>query len=121
MYGGASAQYPMYGSGSSGGLVSGGATAAAAAAYYPYLNFSDQGSGGGAAGGYSASHGYGVQYPHHLYQGYSSINSAAVYPPHYGTPVSLAPPTPLQSAGFISIYTIIKYNSDVDVDDMHVY
>lgn len=86
VYGGASAQYPLYGSGGN-GLVSG---AAAAAAYYPYLNFSE---GSGGATGYSASQGYGVQYPHHLFQ-----YSTGIYPPHYGTPVSLAPPTPLQSA-----------------------
>ncbi|KAH6763895.1 hypothetical protein C2S52_012772 [Perilla frutescens var. hirtella] len=92
VYGGASAQYPLYGSGSSGVGVGGGG------AYYPYLNLSE-GSGGGATG-YSGSQGYGVQYPHgHLFQ-YSTINSSTgIYPPHYGTPVSLAPQTPLQSAG----------------------
>ncbi|KAK6116712.1 hypothetical protein DH2020_049532 [Rehmannia glutinosa] len=98
VYGGGSAQYPLYGSAGSNGLVSG-AAAAAAAAYYPYLNFNDhQGTGG--ATGYSASQGYGVHYPHHLFQ-YSAINSTGgIYPPHYGTPVSLAPPTPLQSVCF---------------------
>ncbi|GFQ05790.1 RNA-binding protein 38 [Phtheirospermum japonicum] len=90
MYGGGSAQYPMYGSGNN-GLVTG---AAAAAAYYPYLNFNE---GTGGATGYSATQGgYGVHFPHHLFQ-YSPISSAGIYPPHYGTPVSLAPPTPLQS------------------------
>lgn len=90
MYGGGSPQYPLYGTGSTGGLLS------SAAAYYPYLNLSSEGTGGAAA--YSASQGYagGLQYPHHLFQ-YSAINSTAIYPPHYGTPVSLAPPTPLQS------------------------
>ncbi|KAG6435213.1 hypothetical protein SASPL_100083 [Salvia splendens] len=52
VYGGASAQYPLYGSGSS-GLVSG-AAAAAAAAYYPYLNFSE---GSGGATGYTGNQG----------------------------------------------------------------
>ncbi|KAL7118391.1 hypothetical protein ACP275_03G133500 [Erythranthe tilingii] len=91
MYGGGSAQYPVYGSAGSNGLVSGG--------YYPYLNLNEAGSGGATA--YSASQGgYGVQYPHHhgLFQ-YSPLNSTGIYPPHYGNPVSLAPPTPLQSAG----------------------
>ncbi|KAI3460728.1 hypothetical protein Pfo_017391 [Paulownia fortunei] len=81
VYGGASAQCALYGSGSS-GLVSG-----AGAAYYPYLNFSE--GAGGATG-------YGVQYPHHLFQ-YSTINSSGLYPHHYGTPISLAPQTPVQS------------------------
>ncbi|KAL3641519.1 hypothetical protein CASFOL_016487 [Castilleja foliolosa] len=94
VYGGGNAQYPLYGSGNN-GLVTG--TAAAAAAYYPnYLNF-NEGSGGTTA--YSATQGcYGVHYPHHLFQ-YSPISSTGIYPPHYGTPVSLAPTTPLQSAG----------------------
>ncbi|XP_057793801.1 uncharacterized protein LOC131010340 isoform X2 [Salvia miltiorrhiza] len=99
VYGGASAQYPLYGSGSS-GLVSGAAAAAAAAAYYPYLNLSD---GSGGATGYSGNQGYGVQYPHHLFQ-YSTMNSTGIYPPHYGTPVSLAPPTPLQSGVTVSLH-----------------
>lgn len=94
MYGGGSAQYPMYGSSGSSGLVSGGAATAAAAAYYPYLNMSEGTTGYSGSGG----GGYGVQYPHqqHLFQ-YSQINSNGIYPPHYGTPVSLAPQTPLQS------------------------
>ncbi|PIN02057.1 putative RNA-binding protein SEB4 (RRM superfamily) [Handroanthus impetiginosus] len=104
MYGGASAQYPLYGSGSS-GLVSG-AAAASAAAYYPYLNFSE-GTGGSAAG-YSGSQGYGVHYPHHLFQ-YSAINSTGIYPPHYGTPVSLAPPTPLQSGVTMTLHAPIPH------------
>ncbi|XP_042035330.1 RNA-binding protein 24-like isoform X1 [Salvia splendens] len=103
VYGGASAQYPLYGSGSS-GLVSG-AAAAAAAAYYPYLNFSE---GSGGATGYTGNQGYGVQYPHHLFQ-YSTINSSGIYPPHYGTPVSLAPQTPLQSGVTVSLHAPIPH------------
>ncbi|KAK4391346.1 DNA repair -like protein 1, mitochondrial [Sesamum angolense] len=104
VYGGGSPQYPLYGTGSTGGLLSG--AAAAAAAYYPYLNLSSEGTGGAAA--YSASQGYagGVQYPHHLFQ-YSAINSTAIYPPHYGTPVSLAPPTPLQSGVTMTLHAPI--------------
>ncbi|KAL0351239.1 UNVERIFIED_CONTAM: Single-stranded DNA-binding protein WHY2, mitochondrial [Sesamum calycinum] len=89
VYGGGSPQYPLYGTGSTGGLLSG-AAAAAAAAYYPYLNLSSEGTGGAAA--YSASQGYagGVQYPHHLFQ-YSAINSTAIYP-HIMAPLYLLPP-----------------------------
>ncbi|KAL2231778.1 UNVERIFIED_CONTAM: putative RNA-binding protein ARP1 [Sesamum indicum] len=100
VYGGGSPQYPLYGTGSTGGLLS------SAAAYYPYLNLSSEGTGGAAA--YSASQGYagGLQYPHHLFQ-YSAINSTAIYPPHYGTPVSLAPPTPLQSGITMTLHAPI--------------
>ncbi|KAK4413463.1 putative RNA-binding protein ARP1 [Sesamum alatum] len=102
LYGGGSAQYPLYGTGSTSGLLSG---TAAAAAYYPYLNLSSEGTGGAAA--YSASQGYaGIQYPHHLFQ-YSAINSTAIYPPHYGTPVSLASPTPLQSGVTMTLHAPI--------------
>ncbi|KAL6497683.1 hypothetical protein OROHE_027063 [Orobanche hederae] len=91
VYGGASAQYQLYGS-SNNGLVASGANVAAY--YNPYLNFNEGMTGG--ATGYSASSqgGYGAYYPpHHLFQ-YSPINSTGMYPPHYG---NLVPPTPLQS------------------------
>ncbi|XP_062073117.1 uncharacterized protein LOC133777495 isoform X2 [Humulus lupulus] len=99
LYGGATTQYPMYGTGP-GGLVSGGA----AAAFYPYLQFGEGAATGGAAAaataaGYTTSgQGYGVQYPHHGLFQYSSINSAGAYPQHYGTPMSLVPSPALQSA-----------------------
>ena len=90
VYGGAAAQYPMYGTGH-GGMMNG-----AAAAFYPYLQF---GEGTGGATSYTASgQSYGVQYPHHLFQ-YSAINSPTTggYPQHYGAPMSLAPTAPLPS------------------------
>ena len=97
MYGGAAAQYPMYGTGPAGGMLTG--AAAAAAAFYPYLQFGE-GSGGAAATGYTTSgqttsYG-GVNYPHHLFQ-YSPINSTAGYPQHYGASMSLAPSPAMQS------------------------
>uniref|UniRef100_A0A6N2KZV3 RRM domain-containing protein n=1 Tax=Salix viminalis TaxID=40686 RepID=A0A6N2KZV3_SALVM len=90
MYGGAAAQYPVYGTGH-GGMMNG-----AAAAFYPYLQF---GEGTGGATSYTASgQSYGVQYPHHLFQ-YSAINSPTTggYPQHYGAPMSLAPTAALPS------------------------
>ncbi|XP_042495379.1 RNA-binding protein 24-B-like isoform X1 [Macadamia integrifolia] len=90
--GGAATQYPMYGAGA-GGLLTG---AASAAAFYPYLQFG-QGNGGAAApaAAYTGGHGYGVQYPHHLFQ-YSPITSTG-FPHHYGGPMSLAPTPPSQA------------------------
>uniref|UniRef100_A0A5B6ZC04 Putative RNA-binding protein 24 isoform X2 n=1 Tax=Davidia involucrata TaxID=16924 RepID=A0A5B6ZC04_DAVIN len=82
VYGGATAQYPVYGAGAGGMTV---AAAAAAAAFYPYLNFGE-GSGGAAASYTAAGQGYGVQYPHHLFQ-YSAINSTGGHPQHYGPPL----------------------------------
>ncbi|KAL3845729.1 hypothetical protein ACJIZ3_003132 [Penstemon smallii] len=102
VYGGASAQYPaVYGSGSSGLLSS------AAAAYYPYLNFGEGTTG--AATGYSPNQGgYGtVQYPHHHLFQYPAMNSTGLYPQHYGTPMSLAPPTPLQSGVTMALHAPI--------------
>ncbi|KAF9670502.1 hypothetical protein SADUNF_Sadunf13G0075700 [Salix dunnii] len=90
MYGGATAQYPVYGTGL-GGMMNG-----AAAAFYPYFQF---GEGSGGATSYTASgQSYGVQYPHHLFQ-YSAINSTTTggYPQHYGAPMSLAPTAALPS------------------------
>jgi hypothetical protein len=100
VYGGAAAQYPMYGTGPAGGMLTG--AAAAAAAFYPYLQFGE-GSGGAAATGYTTSGqttGYGgVNYPQHLFQ-YSPINSTAGYPQHYGASMSLAPSPAMQSVCF---------------------
>ncbi|EEF52963.1 RNA-binding protein 24 isoform X2 [Ricinus communis] len=90
VYGGATAQYPMYGTGHS-GMMSG-----AAAAFYPYLQF---GEGSGGATSYSSSQNYNVQYPHHLFQ-YSAVNSTGGYPQHFGAPLSLAPTASLQSVCF---------------------
>ena len=95
VYGGATAQYPVYGSGpaaAAGGMMSGGA------AFYPYLQYGGEGSGGGGTSG----QGYGVNYPPqaHLFQ-YSPIASTAGYAQHYGTPtMSLAPSPALQSVCF---------------------
>ncbi|CAK8575330.1 unnamed protein product [Lathyrus sativus] len=86
VYGGATAQYPVYGSGPTGGMMTGGA--AAAAAYYPYLY--GEGTGGATTGGYTSGQGYGVNYPPHVFQ-YSPIASTGGYAQHYGTPISLAP------------------------------
>ncbi|KAJ8759490.1 hypothetical protein K2173_007103 [Erythroxylum novogranatense] len=87
VYGGATPQYPLYGTGPGGMMTS------AAAAYLPYLQF---GEGGGGATSYASGQGYGFQYPHQLFQ-YSPINSSSSYPQHYGTPVSLAPTAALPS------------------------
>ena len=87
VYGGANAQYPVYGAGP-GGLITGSGTT-----FYPYLQF---GEGTGGATGYSSGQGYGVQYPPHLFQ-YSAVNSTGSYPQHYGAPMSLAPTPALQS------------------------
>lgn len=98
VYGGANGgQYPLYGSGT-GGLVSG-----AAAAYYPYnLNFSEGCEG---STGYTTNQGHGsIQFPQHLFQ-YPAISSAAaLYPHHYGTPLSIAPPSPLQSGVTMALH-----------------
>ncbi|KAJ0085295.1 hypothetical protein Patl1_06958 [Pistacia atlantica] len=71
-------------------------TGAATAAFYPYLQFGEGSGGATAAAGYTSGQGYGVQYPHHLFQ-YSAINATGGYPQHYGAPMSLAPTPALQS------------------------
>ncbi|KAK7263820.1 hypothetical protein RJT34_31417 [Clitoria ternatea] len=95
VYGGATAQYPVYGSGP-GGMMSG-----TAAAFYPYLQYGEGSGGGTTAGGYTSGQGYGVNYhPHQLFQ-YSPIASTTGgYAQHYGTPMSLAPSPALQSVCF---------------------
>lgn len=91
VYGGAAAQYPVYGSGA-GGMMTG---AAAAAAFYPYLQYGEGSGGNGATtGGYTSGQGYGVNYPPHQLFQYSPIASTGGY---YGTPISLAPSPALQS------------------------
>ncbi|MCD7462472.1 hypothetical protein HAX54_048611, partial [Datura stramonium] len=96
VYGGATSQYPVYGTAASGVLSS------AAAAFYPYVNFGE----GSGNGGYTASQGYGVQYPHHLFP-YSAAATGAGYPaPHYGTPISLAPSPALHSGAPLNGYGV---------------
>ncbi|KAJ8769844.1 hypothetical protein K2173_008926 [Erythroxylum novogranatense] len=94
VYGGAAAQYQLYGTGP-GGMMTG-----AAAAYYPYLQF---GEGSGGATSYASGQSYGVQYPHQLFQ-YSPINSTGGYPQHYGTPMSLAPTAALPSGVTMALH-----------------
>lgn len=103
VYGGATAQYPMYGTTGAGGMITG--AAAAAAAFYPYHNFGEgtTAAGGTAGSAYTGGQGYGYQYPHgghhHLYQ-YSALNSTAGYQQHYGAPMSLATTPGMQSVCF---------------------
>ncbi|XP_021912596.1 RNA-binding protein 24-A-like isoform X2 [Carica papaya] len=105
VYGGTSGQYPVYGTGPAGGLMTGTATAA----FYPYLQFGAEGSGGGAtyaSGGqsYGHGHGHGVQYPHHHLFQYSPLNSTTAggtySSQHYAAPISLAPSPALPSVCF---------------------
>ncbi|CAL5370509.1 unnamed protein product [Camellia sinensis] len=64
-------------------MMTAAAAAAAAAAFYPYLNFGEGTNGTGEGGGGAATNyttaaagqGYGVQYPHHLFQ-YSAVAAA---------------------------------------------
>ncbi|KAJ7949640.1 RNA-binding protein [Quillaja saponaria] len=108
VYGGAAAQYPMYGTGP--GAMMTGATAAATA-FYPYLQFGE-GTGGATGGGYTSGQGGGygttVNYPHHLFQ-YSPISSTAGYPQHYGAPMSLAPSPALQSGVTMALQAPIPH------------
>lgn len=101
MYGGAAAaQYPVYGSGPAGGMMT-----AAAAAFYPYLQYGGAEGTATAAttGGYTSGQGYGaVNYPPHMFQ-YSPIASTGGYAQHYGTPISLAPSPALQSGFYLHL------------------
>ncbi|KAF8404015.1 hypothetical protein HHK36_008891 [Tetracentron sinense] len=87
--GGATTQYPMYGTGG-GGMVTG----TNPTALYPYLQFGQGSGGAAAAAAYTVGQGYGVHYPHHLFQ-YSPINSTG-FPQHYGGTMSLATTPPSQ-------------------------
>lgn len=89
VYSAATAQYPMYGSGT-GGMLSG--TTAAAAAYYPYLQLGEASSGGAAN--------YGIQYPHHHHQHLFPYSTGGFPHQHYLTPMSLAPTAALNSVCF---------------------
>lgn len=108
MYGGAT-QYPLYGTGPAGGMMTG--ATAAATAIYPYLQFGEGSGGAGTVtGGYSSGgQGYGVYYPPQLFQ-YSPITSSAGYAQHYGAPMSLAPSPALQSGLYSHIYTFMCFN-----------
>ncbi|XP_010252364.1 PREDICTED: RNA-binding protein 24-B-like isoform X2 [Nelumbo nucifera] len=88
--GGATSQYPMYGTGA-GGMVTG-----TTAAFYPYLHFG-QGNGGTAA--YTGGQGYGFQYPQHLFQ-YSGVGSTGFAHHYGGGPMSLSPTPPSQAVCF---------------------
>lgn len=118
VYGGTSGQYPVYGTGPAGGLMTGTATAA----FYPYLQFGAEGSGGGAtyaSGGqsYGHGHGHGVQYPHHHLFQYSPLNSTTAggtySSQHYAAPISLAPSPALPSGNFtlLPFYFILVFSS----------
>ncbi|XP_020249574.1 RNA-binding protein 24-like isoform X1 [Asparagus officinalis] len=80
VYGGATAQYPMYG-GTSG-------------AFYPYIQY---GQGGAAAYGHAAQ-GYNTQYPHMFQYPAALASSAAVtgFAHHYGGSISFATNPPAQ-------------------------
>ncbi|XP_052191276.1 uncharacterized protein LOC127800605 isoform X2 [Diospyros lotus] len=82
--GGATCQYPLYGISSTSGMTT--------TALYPYMNSGDSTTSYASA---AAGQNYGLQYPHHFFQG--------TYPHHYaGAPVSLASSTPpLQSVCFV--------------------
>ncbi|XP_006305318.2 RNA-binding protein 38 isoform X1 [Capsella rubella] len=87
VYGGATAQHPMYGSGPMTGV------APAAAGFYPYLQFAE---GNGPVTGYAPVH-----YPNHMFH-YSALASSTGgnYPHHNGSPVSLAPSPVIPSVCF---------------------
>ncbi|XP_038989947.1 RNA-binding protein 24 isoform X1 [Phoenix dactylifera] len=88
LYGGAAAQYPIYGGGS--GMVTG------TAGFYPYFQF---GQGGGSPATYGSGHGYGMQYPQMFhYSGVASTAGLTGLTQHYGGPLSIAP-TPSAQAG----------------------
>lgn len=75
-------------------------------AFYPYIQYGE-GTGGATAaaataatGGYISGQGYGLQYPHHLFQ-YPAATGG--YAQQYGAPISLATAPALQSAGMCFI------------------
>ncbi|XP_009151471.1 RNA-binding protein 24-A isoform X1 [Brassica rapa] len=82
VYGGATAQHPMYSTGPMTGI------AAAAAAYYPYLQFAE---GNGPVTGYAPLH-----YPNHMFH----YSTGGNYPHHNASPVSLAPSPVIPSVCF---------------------
>lgn len=94
MYGGASAQYPLYG-GATTGMV------AAATGYYPYFQFGQGGGATSTAGAYAQGQGYGMQYPQ-MFQYSAATTTAAGMNGFgaqlYGVATSLAP-SPTAQAG----------------------
>ncbi|KAF8116360.1 hypothetical protein N665_0019s0039 [Sinapis alba] len=80
VYGGATAQLPMYSTGPMTGV--------GAAAYYPYLQFAE---GNGPVTGYAPLH-----YPNHMFH----YSTGGNYPHHNGSPVSLAPSPVIPSVCF---------------------
>ncbi|KAL1362636.1 hypothetical protein HN51_010864 [Arachis hypogaea] len=116
VYGGAAtAQYPVYGTGHAGGMMTGAGAAAAAAAataFYPYMQYGGEGSGGGGSSGGSyttSGQGYGVNYPPHQLFQYSPIASTGGYAQHYATPMSLAPSPALQSGVTMALQAPIPH------------
>ncbi|URD74024.1 RNA recognition motif containing protein [Musa troglodytarum] len=90
VYGGATAQYPVYGAAA--GIMTGNT------AFYPYFQFG-QGSGGAAtATAATSGHGYSVPYPPVLhYSAVASTAGLAGLVQHFGGPLSIAP-TPAHAA-----------------------
>ncbi|CAL9115941.1 unnamed protein product [Musa acuminata var. zebrina] len=95
VYGGATAQYPVYGAAA--GIMTGNT------AFYPYFQFG-QGSGGTATA-MASGHGYSVPYPPVLhYSAVASTAGLAGLVQHFGGPLSIAP-TPPAHAGMTMALT----------------
>ncbi|KAK6940380.1 RNA recognition motif domain [Dillenia turbinata] len=109
VYGGATAQYPMYGAAAAASASGIGMTmtgAVGAAAFYPYIQFAGEGNGGGSCN-YTATatgQGYGVQYQPHLFH-----YSTPTYAQHYAPPISLAPTPTLQSGVTMALHAPIAH------------
>ncbi|KAK6937945.1 RNA recognition motif domain [Dillenia turbinata] len=110
VYGGATAQYPMYGAtaaASSSGMGMTMTGAAGAAAFYPYIQFAGEGNGGGNCN-YTATatgQGYGVQYQPHLFH----YSTPPTYAQHYAPPISLASTPTLQSGVTMALHAPIAH------------
>ena len=84
MYGGAVAQYPVFGG--------------AAGAFYPYFQF-----GQGAA--YGHAQGYNMQYPQMFqYSALASSTAVTGFTQHYGGPMSFAPSPAAQPGPFTNFH-----------------
>lgn len=117
IYGGATAQYPMYSSGLMAGVTgfypyptTTTTAASAAATSTGLLGDTAIGSNGGL---YTSVHqNFGVQYPHgsHLFH-YSALSStAAGYPQHYAPSMSMAPSPTLHSGNSFSLHLTGAFN-----------